>query len=84
MTFQTGSSLGIKVCEALGIDPRCVRKITIALEAGDVATVRIDRYLLGEEAKAILSELELFKVSDPEVIKLDQIEVTTAKLREKS
>ena len=56
----TGQELGTKLCELFGIDPNEVSKVTVVAEAGQAATVIVERFVQTSEAvETVLSEYRL-------------------------
>jgi hypothetical protein len=61
--IATGQELGAKLCELFEIDPNEVRKITVVAEAGQAATVIVERFVKTDEAiETVLSEYRLVPV----------------------
>ena len=50
--IATSKNVGESFCEALGIDPKSTRRVTIELEAGAVVRVTVERFVgIGEMAQ---------------------------------
>ena len=63
------NDLGLRVCDALGIDPRWVGRVTIALDPHEIPLVTVERFAIDEEDElrlvGVLSEYRLVPI-DPE------------------
>ena len=55
MDKVTGEDLGTKVCDALGLEPSKVRKITITLPSNGPALVKAEQYVNAEEADRLFN-----------------------------
>ena len=60
--------IGIKLCGILGIDTKCVRKVTIELEADKLAIVTVERYLQRSETDELLLEFEQFQIAEKSLV----------------
>lgn len=64
MAKHSGELIGKEICKILGLDETNVSEIGIDLCVGNIAKVKITRYLITEEIeefKQILEEYELIK-----------------------
>lgn len=52
-SIVSGRELGTKICEALGLDPNKVSKVTLECSADDVAKVTVHSAVYEEEAKEV-------------------------------
>jgi hypothetical protein len=48
--FVHGRTLGVSLCNALGLDPAQVRSLTLTTDAESVATVVVERFVTNDEA----------------------------------
>jgi hypothetical protein len=66
MPFIAGWKFGGMLCQALGIDPEGVTRVTVVCDAEDVVRVYVDR--LAEDAKTMVDLLTGYKVAihDPD------------------
>ena len=51
------NDLGLRVCDALGIDPRWVGRVTITLDPHEVPLVTVERFAIDEEDELRLVDL---------------------------
>ena len=70
------SDLGRRVCDALGIDPRMVGRITITLDPQTIPLVTVERFVIDAEDNSrlidLLSEYRLV----PILIPVDEFRLT--------
>ena len=55
--YASGREIGLRLCRALGIDPRGVTGITLDADADGHALVTVTRYLAQDEADAAIEAL---------------------------
>jgi hypothetical protein len=64
---ENGRAFGRMVCEALGINPRFVRRVTIVSDAKDVLRVTVDCYSKLSEAPEVTAMLRSLVEANPDV-----------------
>lgn len=64
---EKGREFGRMVCEALGINPRFVRRVTIVSDAKDVLRVTVDCYSKLSEAPEVTAMLRALADADPQI-----------------
>ncbi len=64
---ENGRAFGRMVCEALGINPRFVRRVTIVSDAKDVLRVTVDCYSKLSEAPEVTAMLRTLAEADPQI-----------------
>ena len=64
---EKGREFGRMVCDALGINPRFVRRVTIVSDAKDVLRVTIDCYSKLSEAPEVTAMLRALAKADPQI-----------------
>jgi len=64
---EMGRKFGKMVCEALGINPRFVRRVTIVSDAKDVLRVTVDCYSRLSEAPEVSAMLRALAEADPQI-----------------
>ncbi len=65
---EHGRKFGVMVCDALGISPRFVRRVTIVCDAKDVLHATLDCYSKLSEAPQVSAMLRQMVESDPNVV----------------
>ena len=65
---EKGREFGKMVCEALGINPRVVRRVTIVSDAKDVLRVTLDCYSKLSEAPEVTAMLRQLAEADPDIV----------------
>jgi len=65
---EKGREFGKMVCEALGINPRFVRSVTIVSDAKDVLRVTLDCYSKLSEAPEVTAMLRQLAEADPDIV----------------
>ena len=65
---EKGREFGKMVCEALGINPRFVRRVTIVSDAKDVLRVTLDCYSKLSEAPEVTAMLRQLAEADPDIV----------------
>jgi len=65
---ENGRAFGRMVCEALGINPRFVRRVTIVSDAKDVLRVTVDCYSKLSQAPEVTAMLRQMVESDLNVV----------------
>ena len=66
MAKHTGNSLGLRLCEILGIDSSQVRSLVVRCAAGELATVEVIRFVEDEVAGSIQTAFERYTVHPKE------------------
>ncbi len=64
---ENGRAFGRMVCEALGINPRFVRRVTIVSDAKDVLRVTVDCYSKLSQAPEVSAMLRTLAEANPDV-----------------
>ena len=64
---EKGREFGKMVCEALGVNPRFVRRVSIVCDAKDVLRVTIDCYSKLSEAPEVSAMLRTLAEADPQI-----------------
>ncbi len=64
---ELGRKFGRMVCEALGVNPRFVRRVTIVSDAKDVLKVTIDCYSKLSQAPEVTAMLRTLTEADPDI-----------------
>lgn len=64
---ENGREFGRMVCEALGINPRFVRRVTIVSDAKDVLKVTVDCYSKLSQAPEVTAMLRTLAEANPDV-----------------
>ncbi len=64
---ENGRAFGRMVCEALGINPRFVRRVTIVSDAKDVLRVTVDCYSKLSQAPEVTAMLRALAEANPNV-----------------
>lgn len=77
MAALTGRQLGCLLAEALGIEIKGARKLTIECDAAEMACVTVERLICGEQASKAATVLEAYVVlptmrSEPAPVLLSQ------------
>ena len=62
----TGKHVGLLLCEALGISKTRVHRIDIIAEAGQTASVRIQRYLEMDDVSRVVTEMKKLTIEETE------------------
>ena len=65
---EKGREFGKMVCEALGINPRFVRRVTIVSDAKDVLRVTLDCYSKLSEASEVTVMLRQLVEANPDIV----------------
>ena len=65
---EKGREFGKMVCEALGINPRFVRRVTMVSDATDVLRVTLDCYSKLSEAPEVTAMLRQLAEADPDIV----------------
>ena len=65
---EKGREFGKMVCEALGVNPRFVRRVTIVSDAKDALRVTLDCYSKLSESPQVSAMLQQMVESNPEVV----------------
>ena len=65
---EKGREFGKMVCEALGINPRFVRRVTIVSDAKDVLRVTLDCCSKLSEAPEVTAMLRQLAEADPDIV----------------
>ena len=67
MAIVTGRSLGVELCEALGVKPENVAKITIIAAAEDASRVEIEHFLTDDFGVRVRKVLSRYVLADPDL-----------------
>jgi len=65
---EKGREFGKMVCEALGVNPRFVRRVTIACDAKDALRVSFDCYSKLSEAPEVTIMLRQLVEANPDIV----------------
>lgn len=60
--YARPDEVGLKICEALGLDPSLVQSLLLNINAGDPVFITVNRLLLVEDLDKIKTVLEQYKL----------------------
>lgn len=64
MAAITGTGIGLKICEATGIDPKDVTNINLNIPVNDVVLITVTRHICEEHVEGIKEVIQQYQLHE--------------------